>query len=385
MRLNRGTLVLLVIAAVIIIGVLVINNNQATAPADATPTSEQISEPLFAGITSNTLARFEIRDNTTGSRTVLTRTSENVWGLDREGVIPDPLSGVAVEATEGADDPIIISPEDTFAVETTGEQEIDQTAVLNNLDSFLLLTPSDSFDSDQLDGFGLDRPQYSILASSEDGQVYMLHIGGENPAGNRYYAIEELLSGADVDPAAVGATEEAQAVATEIVESGEPLSAPGDNILGAQLTEVADETDEPDAIATVETIEEAVELGESIEATIAAEATTESTAEATLDVTEEITMPDELLPTATLAPLAEPLVILTGSQTVYVIPKTAIDALIGYLIAPPYAVPTPDPFVLPEPTVEVTMEATEEAEVADEATAEVTPAADITEEATPES
>jgi hypothetical protein len=342
MRLNRGTIVLLVVSVIVIIGVLIFNNNQANAPAEATPTSQQTGGPIFPGVTSSNVTRFEVRDNTTGARSVLVQSDEGVWTLD-----------TTEEATE--------TP--------PAEDQLDQTAITTNVDAFLALNSADSFESDQLADFGLDQPQYSILATSDDGAVYVLHIGNENPSGNRYYAIQEQLSTADVN-----ATEEPQAVATQIVESG-------DNILGDVLTE------EATAEVTPEATTDAAVTAEADESTPATDATEEATAEVTPEATTDAAVTTEPLPTATLAPLAEPLVILSGTHTILVVPKGTIDTLIAYITTPPIVIPTPTPFGIPELTQETTAEVTPEptpdsTESAEED--ESTPASDATEEATAE-
>lgn len=310
MQLNRSTIVLLVASLIVIIGVLVINSNQASAPADETPTaSPQTGGPVFSGVTADTLTRFEIRDNTTGARSVFTRTSDESWTLD-----------------------------DTISTTDTSGGLLDQAAVLSDIEAFLALEASDSFDSSELSGFGLVNPAHSLLASSEDGISYVLHIGGQNPSGNRYYAVLEQLAEADVTDAS--ATEEPLAVATTIVGDDDAEAGTSDNIQGAELTDL------PDAEATGDP-----------EPTPDAEATDD------LELTPEVTAPAAFEPTATLAPLAEPLVVLEGTQTIYTLPKTAVDALIAFLTAPPTLIPT--------------AEATEEAPVL-EATAEATPEADVT-------
>jgi hypothetical protein len=424
MQLNRGTIVLLVASLVVIIGVLVINSNQANAPAATTPTaSQQAGGPLFAGVTANTLVRFEIRDNTTGARTVLTRSSEDVWGLEEatEGnAFPaDDLSGVLVETTAEPGDNTVVSPQDTFSVETTSGQQLDQNAVLTDIGSFLSIEASDIFESADLEGFGLVNPTHSLIATAEDGTVYVLHVGGQNPSGNRYYAVMEQAAGADVGDEGASVTDEPLAVATTILGAGDDQAQVSDNIQGAELNEaIGDQTAEAGA-EIAEDVTEAAEISQMLDATnIAAgtqvatdeaqgettaaegeavatqiveegessgrteqitsgdeldEATAEAGEETTgeLEMTAEVTAPAAPQPTATLAPLAEPLVVLEGTQTIYTLPKAALDALIGFLTAPPIAQPTAQP-TLQVPLLEVTLETTTEAEATVPADAEAT-------------
>jgi hypothetical protein len=415
MQLNRNTIALLVISLAVIIGVLLVNSNQANAPSATTPTAaEQTGGPIFAGVTANTLVRFEIRDNTTGARTVLTRSSEDVWGLDEanEGnAFPaDDASGVLVETTAEPGESSVVSPQDTFGVETTTGQQLDQNVVLSDIGAFLSIEASDSFESDELESFGLVNPGHSLIATAEDGTIYVLHVGGQNPSGNRYYAVLEQLAGADVSEGGASVTEEPLAVATIALAPGDDQAQSSDNIQGAELEEAVSGTDEA-ALEVVEDVTEAAEISQMLDATNIAAGTqiatqeaegdataeagsedseavatqlveegessgrteqvtsgdelSEATAEAgdettgALEMTPEVTAPAAPQPTATLAPLAEPLVVLEGSQTIYTLPKSAVDALIAFLTAPPVATPTMEPTVqvpLPEVTVESTID-----------------------------
>lgn len=380
MRLNRGTIALVVVGLIVIAGVLVFNNNQANTP-DATPTAtQQTGGPLFIDLTADTLARVEVRDNTNGARTVLMRTSEGLWELEEPDVAALDALAATVEPTAEATDMAEVTPEATSSPESTPEPELDQDTVLTTINGLIGLNASDRFDSDQLEGFGLDHPLYSIIVTSEDGTVYMLHIGGENPSGNRYYTVQEQLSVDDLTPEPSLSTEQPDTAATE------------------EATEEAEETEIP----TTETAED----GETVSTEEAdSEATPEATEEATAEATSEAGSPLEPFATPTPAPLAEPLVVLEGMRTINTIPKTTIDQLIGYIASPPYFVPTPTPtlpFALPEftpevtPGVDATIEATEEAtaeptlqptaRATRAATAEPTtrPTAEATEEATAE-
>lgn len=423
MRLSRGTFVLIVVCVIVIIGVLLINNNPTSAPGNTTPTASQAAGgPLFPGIDANTLVRFEIRDNRTGERTVLTRTSEDVWGLDESDqpgagdVTSDALSGVVVDATAeaGALDESAVN---TFSVQTTSGQPLDQNVVLTDIGTFLGLNATDSFESEDLASFGLDHPGYSILASAEDGTVYELHIGGANPSGNRYYAVLEQLTGADES---FTATEEDTSVAEPAESADDDLGTEDQNIEGAALTEVPS-VDADTAVEVAESLTEAIELGDEIQATNAAsgtqiaQATEEAGAEtnananggdagsdanavATQEVSggessgrvEQISTGAELSevtaepgdvnavaeateavlpvtgPTPTLAPLAEPLVALQPPQTILTLPKTALDTLIALITTVPYAAPAPTeaPTLQPDPSQ------TEEAAPVAEATSE---------------
>lgn len=400
MRMNRGTITLVVVGIIVIIGAILINNYQTNNP-NATPTpTPQTGGPLFTDLTSDDLTRIVVRDNTNGARTILVRDSEGTWQLGELST-----SGEGEEATdEATDEPDAEATEEATeesAEEATPEAtavptgtELDQTRIQTTLDGLIALAASDRFDSDQLEGFGLNQPSHSIYVTTTEGVVHVLHVGGENPSGNRYYVVQEEFSGDELPPEVEGG-----AVATTIVEDTESQG-------GDSATEEA--TDEAEEVEVAEDVAEAIELGEQIEATNAAvaetmsEATDEATDEPEVEPTEEATEeateePDAeatqeatneagatvALPTPTPTPLPEPLVTLSGSQTINTVPKTTIDQLIGYITAPPYFVPTPTPtlpITLPEVTEESTPEATEEATEEPEAE----PTEEATEEATPE-
>jgi hypothetical protein len=336
MRMNRGTIILIVVSIAVIIGVLAINNNPTSAPGNTTPTaSAQTGGPLFPGADASTLVRFEVRDNTTGARTVLTRNEADVWGLDESDqpgagdVTSDALSGVVAEATDEAGGTTAVSPQDAFSIQTTSGQSLDQNVILTDIGSFLGLNATDSFTSDQLADFELDHPHYSILAAAADGTVYQLHVGGQNPTGIRYYAVLEPLAGADIATEEVSLTEE-----------------PGAALEATIAANVATDEAQPAETAPAEGTPEATEAAVSAEAT-------------------EPAAP--VFATPTLAPLAEPLVSLQGTQTIYTLPKTTLDTLIGLITTIPFATPTAVPasqVPLPEATVELVpaVETTAEAE-----------------------
>jgi hypothetical protein len=344
MRLNRGTIALVVIGIVVIGGVILFNNYQESNP-DATQTpTPQTGGPLFADLTTEALAQVVVRDNSNGARTVLMRTVDGLWELgepDASSSETEALEALiaALEATPEATDEA--TPEATALPISTPDPELDPTIVQTTLNGLIGLNASDRFDSDQLEGFELNQPPYSILITTTDGSVYLLHIGGENPSGNRYYAVQEQLSVDEMTP-----EPSARAEATEIATE-EATAEPTEQVTDEAETEA---TDEATPEATVEVTAEAT-----------AEATTETTPEA------GGTLPP--LPTPTPAPLAEPLVTLSGTRTINTIPKTTIDQLIGYIASPPYFVPTPTP-TLPFPIEEITVEPT--VEVTPEATVEPT-------------
>jgi hypothetical protein len=479
MRLNRGTIALLLVSVVAIIAIALFRNQP---PAATTPTpipTGTTTGPIFTAIDTSTVNRFEVVDNTTGQRTVLTRDAALVWavaetafpntqpvdqarintqlggfttlnatdrfaatnladfGLDtpaytisitrldgtvnriqvgntnpgasRYYVLVDNQTEVILvqqaaiagmtsmvvnppfipvpTATPGTSTPdtrrplltgitadqitsLVITNNSTGAstnlakdaslnwtvVATNGNatRQVDQFATFTAAANFTGLQYTDSFGpSDlpvfRLEDFGLDRPAYTIVATTNSGMQHTLTIGGLNPGGTEYYvlltSVQLMLPTATPFP-----TVEITAEAT--VDLTAEATA---EVTAAIVEATAEATTEATAEATVEATSEAT-----TEATM--EATSEATTEATTEATAEATV------AATVAPTLIPV-------EVYLVQRATVDALIALIATPPY---------LPEvtPTVEMTAEATLSADSTAEATSEATAATDATAEAT---
>lgn len=403
MRINRGTIVLVVALIVVIAAVLLLNNNQAEAPGgEVTGTAVSEAVALMAGVNESTLTRLEVRDNTTGERTILLKQEvDSPWVVEKNVVgREEPLTGVEVEPVGGAEGEVLT----TGAGESSSADAAEVASLIGLLST---LESADSFESDQLGDFGLAEPQYTVLATTSESAVYTMHIGAQSPTNPRRYVIVEQISGAtDVTPGVpvsegpesteVSATEGAEATETtgsNIVDPGETSGRPGDLSDSVVLEEMTAEA--TDQVGVVANVTQAIVVGEMIDATNAAVGTAVaqagSTAEATapggeqagegeaiatqivepgedsgapgdqsigvelseIDATAEATdeMADaemtletveEATPEPTPAPLDEPLVRLEGSYTVYVVQQTVVDRLIALLTDPPIAEPTPE-------------------------------------------
>lgn len=283
MRLNRNTLILIGVLALVILGALVLNNQQASAPGEATPTPAPVTGgPLFAAIETRTgdIQRIQVRDNVTGATVAYDKADSALWEL--------------------ASDPSV---------------RLDQQPVIEGIEDFAGLDANDTFESDTPSQFGLETPAYSIFVTADD-VVYVLHVGGLNFNSARYYVTTAEATLADLPP-----------------------------VPTAEATPDAEST--PDAEATAEA---------------------------------------EITPEATLE-LAEPLVTLTGTQSVSTLPRAVVDSFVALLTPTLASDPTPEPTLVleslmstPEATAEATPEATEAAPAEMESTAE----AEATAEATPE-
>lgn len=194
MRLNRPTLILLAACAVVIVGVLVLTNNQASAPDAATPASAVQTAAtvgrLFPDLTQQAVVALDIVNNQTGDRVRLAR--DDAWEIVR-----------ATYSTTRA---------------------TDESAVLNRLESLLTLEANDRFETDRLADFGLTTPAYVLTLTTEDGTLHTVYVGNANPAGNRryLYITQSEPGAATPEPAATAAPEIED---TEDPE-GEPTATP---------------------------------------------------------------------------------------------------------------------------------------------------------------
>ncbi|MCK6578809.1 MAG: DUF4340 domain-containing protein [Anaerolineae bacterium] len=284
MRLNRGTIILIIALVLVFAGALLVSNQQTAVPTTPTATPNAQAGPLFAALESATVARYELRQAESSTFIEFARLDAQNWSLNAS----------SEEAGRVADSTLI-------------ENVIGQIAGIEY---------TASFESDQLADFGLDTPQYTIFIETGTGEGYTLYIGNKTPTNPRYYVV-----------------------------MAEGVAAP------------------------------------------APEATAEATSEAAAEATAEAADAAALDPFANLLEQVietRPAIFsLSGTQTVYIIPQTAINTLTGWLAAPPYAAPTPTPLPtmtpLPEVTAEATAETTAEAapEATQEATAEATPEATV--------
>lgn len=156
MRLNRGTVVLIVVLVVVFAAVLFVNNQQTSAPV-ATNTPLPASGQLLPGVASETVVRYEVRDNTSGQFVALTKDAGGAWHID------------ATNALEGR------APEQSLINSTVGQL----TSINFN----------NTFDDDQLTTFGLDHPAYTVQVTTSDNQFYTIYVGAKSPTSARYYTV----------------------------------------------------------------------------------------------------------------------------------------------------------------------------------------------------
>lgn len=252
MRLNRGTILLLLASVVIILAVLLFNSQRTNAP-DVTPTAEAAAGagPLFPTIADvnnqGNIVRFEVTDNTANTNVVMTKDAANVWTVEQ-----------SVSLT-------------TLAT--------DQTKAVGTMSVLASLNAVDSFTTENLADFGLDQPKYTMVLTDSDNKTYTVKIGNQSPANPRYYAlvdentttvyvllkdlVDGLINQINAPPYVPTPTPSVTPTATANPFSEVEQTATA----AAQLTAIAE--------ATVEATPEAT-----------AESTTEATSEATAEATD---------------------------------------------------------------------------------------------------
>lgn len=166
MRFNRGTLTLLLASVIVIVAVLVVNNNQANAPAAETPAAEN-SGPLFPDLTADKLVSVAVKNTDSGDFIDIARdTNDNtVW--------------------------TVTGPADS------ADRTVDQTAAGQAITDTVGLAADSGFDVDNLADFGLDNPSYIIELDTGETTLNIIYVGSKNPTGNRYYVMTRNL---DVAP-----------------------------------------------------------------------------------------------------------------------------------------------------------------------------------------
>ena len=264
MRLNRGTMILLVASVAIIVAVLVLNNNQASAPAVETPVNTE-GGPLIADLTADQVLSLAVSEAETGAFNRIAR---------------DPDDDSLWTVTNAAE---------------SAERIVDQTAATQAIADVVALEADSSFEADNLADFGLDNPAYIIEIDTGQSALDVIFVGNENPSGSRYYVITrkvEVAAQPDLTPVAPDLSEGSivSLVNTTAIQQITDLitDPPFEPLPTATPTatatlnpmsevEIATVTAQAGATATAEM--------ESVLATIAAQP--EATAEATAEVTEE--------------------------------------------------------------------------------------------------
>jgi hypothetical protein len=309
MRLNRGTLVLMVVSIVVIVAVLVLSNQPGGLTVNtSTPTATAESAgPIFPDIsttdTQSKIVRFEIVNTTDNSKVVMTKDAASVWTVS----------------------------------EATNPQQLatDQTKAVGMMSNLASLNAISKFEAAKLADYGLEKPKYTMTLTDSDGKTYTVKVGDKSASSPRYYVLVNddtknvyLVQTSTVDmlianiaiPAYVASPtptatftatpnpySEVEQTATAVIQQQQ---------FAITLTAMAEGTSEVTAEATGEATTEAT-------SEVTPEATGEATTEATSEVTPEATA--QIAPSATPAPTSTPVppsATPTVTPTVTVTPTT---------------------------------------------------------------
>jgi hypothetical protein len=196
MRLNRGTLILLAAAVVIIVGIAILNNNQASAPGTPTATPGTATTALLP-VTVDLVRTVEIVNNADGTSTTLNADARGTW---------------RISASNPAD------------------RDPDQDYITTQVTNLLALQGENVFEvaESELDNFGLATPA-NIIRVTADGTLYTLFVGRSNPAGNRFYVALQTSAAApeaESTPDAEATPDVVPSVATGALTQSLLLTAP---------------------------------------------------------------------------------------------------------------------------------------------------------------
>ena len=187
MRLNRGTLALLLTSVAVIALVLWLSRNEMPAPAPVTPVVDEGTGPLLPGLTAADVVSVALRENASG----------RFLRLEREGE-----AWVASGPAEAE------------------ERAVDQAAAQLGVEDVLELAINRSFEIEEIEelaAFGLDAPAWTFEIDRGEGPLEVVFVGNENPQGTRYYVMRRQLEVAAGD--SVSAPELAQGALVQLVNS----------------------------------------------------------------------------------------------------------------------------------------------------------------------
>lgn len=160
MRLNRNTLIVLLVSlAVIVVAGLLLNNPSSNSTA-ATPTAEGFVGRVFPDLALESVNSITVRSEADATETAYIQDDEGVWQI-----------------------------ESTTLTTANPDSEITQTTLDERVANVVSLEAPDSFETDDLAQFGLEPPAFVITLKTRDNQTVTVKIGKKNPQNNRYYAL----------------------------------------------------------------------------------------------------------------------------------------------------------------------------------------------------
>jgi hypothetical protein len=255
MRLNRGTLIILAVSLIVIVGAFLLTSNQASQTADATPTPAG-GGPLFPDLAVDSVISLGVTDNATGAFTRLEK-------VDGEWTISGP--------------------------EDAATRVLDPEAITIALNTAVALAAESQFEVEDLAEFGLDNPAFTI--EIDDGTTLnVVLVGNANPGETRFYVQRREIAVNEAGTPETAANNSVYLVMNTAINSLTDLIAnpPFEALPTATVTPTA-------TLNPMSEVEQATATAEaqltvtSVFATVQAEAeaTSEATAEATPEVTEE--------------------------------------------------------------------------------------------------
>ncbi len=160
MRLNRNTLIILLISLVVIGVASVLLNNPPANTGNATPTAEGFVGRMFPDLALESVNGLRVRDEATSTETAYAQDAEGTWNI-------------------------------AFTTLTTASltTNLTQTTMDERVANIIALEAPESFITDDLVPFGLDAPAFTVTMTTRDNQTFTLKIGKKNPQNNRYYAL----------------------------------------------------------------------------------------------------------------------------------------------------------------------------------------------------
>lgn len=160
MRMNRGTLIVLAVSLVVIVGGLLLLSQPVTPPSVSTPTpgGQLPGAPLFAQVVPDTIVTLEARNNTDGTSITYSRSAAQIWSVS---------AGTAMQP----------------GVEVNQSLVTQWVQGLALLSSTRILPP----EGDALNTFGLTQPAYTFTLITNTGTTHRLSVGLEGPTG--YYGV----------------------------------------------------------------------------------------------------------------------------------------------------------------------------------------------------
>jgi len=151
MKMNRNTLMFLVMGLVVIGLALLVLSGGGTANTTASPTP-QGGGPLFPDLAMQDVTQITIRDEASATETIIRQAEDGTWVLEGRS------------------------------------EALAQTAVDTAVSNLVNLRAETRFSATDLAQYGLDAPKTSLSFRAGE-QEYRLLIGRKNPAGTRYYAL----------------------------------------------------------------------------------------------------------------------------------------------------------------------------------------------------